>query len=128
MQAPWLRISAQQKPERRWRLFLNREGSEMAFEKHSRAWVKSIVWRIIGIVILGGISWVITKSWKEMTLITFVFHGIRVVLYYFHERIWEKIRWGRIMHPLSSLPVTKELTPEDLLLIRDQLKELGYLD
>ena len=100
----------------------------MALETHSRAWIKSIAWRILGIFILGGISWMITKNWKEMSLITIVFHSIRVILYYFHERVWERIKWGRIMHPLSGLPVNKDLTPEDLLLIRSQLKDLGYLE
>ena len=100
----------------------------MAIETHSRAWIKSIVWRILGIFILGSISWIITHSWKEMSLITIVFHSIRVILYYFHERVWERIKWGRVMHPLSSLPVNKELNTKDLNFIRKQLKDLGYLD
>ena len=100
----------------------------MALETHTRAWVKSIVWRILGVVILGIISWFATHSLKEMTMITIIFHGIRVILYYFHERVWEKISWGRVKHPLSDLPVNRELKPEDLKLIRDQLKELGYID
>jgi uncharacterized membrane protein len=90
--------------------------------------MKSIVWRILGILILGAVSWLITKSWKEMSKITLLFHSIRVILYYFHERIWEKMSWGRIKHPLSILPVKKELNPEDLKLIQAQLKKLGYLD
>lgn len=98
------------------------------FETHSRAWVKSIIWRLVGIVILGGISWAITHSWREMSLITILFHSIRVVLYYLHERIWERIHWGRIKHPLSVLPVRRNLTPEDLNIVRNQLKKLGYLD
>lgn len=100
----------------------------MIFETRNRAWIKSIVWRILGIAILGIISWVITHSWKEMTVITILFHAIRVILYYFNERVWERISWGRIKHPLSSLPVNKEIKPEDLKLIQEQLKELGYLD
>ena len=101
---------------------------KMSLETHTRAWIKSIVWRIFGIAILGGISWMITHSWREMSLITILFHSIRVVLYYVHERIWERIQWGRIKHPLSVLPVKKPLTPEDLKIVRSQLKELGYLD
>jgi uncharacterized membrane protein len=98
------------------------------FETHARAWVKSFVWRLIGIVILGVISLKVTGSLKEMSLITLLFHSIRVVLYYVHERIWEKIDWGRIKHPLSNIPVTKELKPEDLQFIKSQLKQMGYLD
>lgn len=108
--------------------FLRNKGNNMAFETHARAWVKSLVWRILGIVILGSISWTITHSWKEMTIITVFFHSVRVILYYLHERLWEKISWGRVKHPLSVLPVKKELAPEDLKLIQGQLKELGYID
>jgi len=97
-------------------------------ETRARAWVKSVVWRILGIVILGVISWLVTHSLKEMTVITIIFHGVRVILYYLHERVWERINWGRIKHPLSILPVNKELKPEDLKIIQNQLKELGYLD
>ena len=100
----------------------------MALETRSRAWMKSLVWRILGIFILGVISWSITRDLKEMTIITALFHGIRLILYYVHERIWEKIKWGRIKHPLSILPVDRELTPSDLNKVRNQLKELGYLD
>jgi uncharacterized membrane protein len=100
----------------------------MAYETHARAWIKSIVWRILGIFILGLISWTITHSWRDMTLITVFFHGIRVILYYLHERLWERISWGRIKHPLSHLPVKREVDSKDLEFIQNQLKELGYLD
>lgn len=60
-----------------------------------RAWVKSIVWRIIGVFLLGGLAWVFTSDWEEATWITITFHGIRVIMYYYHERVWDRIRWGR---------------------------------
>jgi len=66
-----------------------------AVDTNLRSWCKSITWRIIGIVILGGLTWLFTHSWAETTLITITFHGIRLVLYYFHERVWEKVGWGR---------------------------------
>lgn len=94
----------------------------------ARSWVKSIVWRVIGIILLGIISYLITGNWKEMTIITVLFHSIRVVLYYFHERLWEHISWGRSKHPLSDLPVKQKLMPEDLKVIAEKLKELGYVD
>ena len=93
-----------------------------------RSWVKSIVWRVIGIVLLGVISYLITGNWKEMTSITVLFHGIRVIMYYYHERLWERVSWGRLQHPLAELPVKSELTPEDLEVIRERLKHLGYLE
>ncbi len=66
-----------------------------AVDSKTRSWVKSIVWRVIGIVILGALAWLFTRDWQETTLITITFHAIRLVLYYFHERAWERIGWGR---------------------------------
>jgi len=99
-----------------------------AIETRKRAWTKSLIWRIIGIVILGLITLLITQSWKAMSLITVLFHGIRIVLYYFHERVWDRISWGRIHHPLSVLPVNRPISSDDLILIRAKLQELGYVD
>lgn len=92
-----------------------------------RSWVKSIIWRVIGIVLLGAISYFITGNWKEMTIITVLFHGIRVVMYYYHERVWELISWGRLKHPLSEMAVKKELSPEDIEIVQQKLKDLGYM-
>ena len=60
-----------------------------------RSTIKSIVWRIIGIFILGFISFAITKSWEQTTWITVIFHSIRTVLYIIHERLWLRVMWGR---------------------------------
>ena len=66
-----------------------------AVDSRARSWVKSIIWRVIGIVILGALVWLFTHDWQETTLITITFHTIRLVLYYYHERAWERIGWGR---------------------------------
>lgn len=97
-------------------------------DTHARSIVKSLVWRVIGIFMLAAISWLITRDWRSMTLITLIFHSIRVVLYYIHERIWERVSWGRAKHPLSDLPVKNKLKPEDAEIIRGKLKDLGYID
>jgi len=61
----------------------------------TRSIVKSIVWRTIGIIILGIISWYYTKDIQKATIVTVLFHVIRFFLYYVHERIWERVRWGQ---------------------------------
>jgi len=93
-----------------------------------RSWVKSLTWRVLGVFLLGIISYLITRDLKAMTTITVLFHGIRLILYYYHERIWERISWGMIKHPLASLPVKHKLTPDDLDIVRERLKSLGYLE
>jgi len=49
----------------------------------------------LGIALLFVIAWLLTGDWMQTSIITVVFHGVRVVLYYFHERAWERVRWGK---------------------------------
>ena len=93
-----------------------------------RSLAKSIVWRVIAILVLGIVSYFVTGDWKQVTVITVFFNCIQASLYYFHERIWWRISWGRSEHPLSDLKLNKDLTSEDLKIIKDQLKSLGYID
>ena len=93
-----------------------------------RSWVKSVVWRVIGIALLGAIAYMVTGNWQDMAIITVLFHGIRLVMYYFHERAWERISWGKLKHPLSGLPVKEKLRSKDYEIIAAKLRELGYID
>ena len=91
-----------------------------------RSILKSITWRIVGIVILGLIAYEMTKDVKAMTGITLVFNVVRFVLYYGHERLWERIKWGRMRHPLAHLPVRADLTLQDYQIIEAFLEEQKY--
>jgi len=95
-------------------------------ETPARSWAKSFSWRIVGIVILGAITYWMTGSWEKTGGVTALFHAIRMVLYYWHERLWEKVAWGRFRHPLDCLPVRKDLTPKDYEIIRSLLDEHRY--
>jgi len=91
-----------------------------------RSWAKSFSWRIAGVAILGAITYSMTQNWEKTGVITVLFHGIRVILYYWHERLWEKVSWGKLKHPLACLPVRNDLTPEDYEVIRKLLDEHRY--
>lgn len=60
-----------------------------------RSWAKSITWRALGVIILFTIAWALTGDVGQTSVITVVFHAVRVVLYVVHERVWERIGWGR---------------------------------
>ena len=92
-----------------------------------RSWAKSITWRIVGIVILGAISYAFTHDWGKTTSITIIFHTIRLILYYFHERLWEAVSWGRIKHPLAHLSLRANLTRQDVTEIERLLFEQDYI-
>jgi len=63
-------------------------------ESHKRSLAKVISWRAVGIVFWPTISYIITGSWIETGLLTSAFIFM-TFMYYFHERIWDRIKWGR---------------------------------
>ena len=57
-------------------------------ETKLRSATKSIIWRIMGVLILGGVTYFYTRHWVQTSLITVMHHAIFLVVFYFHERIW----------------------------------------
>lgn len=97
-------------------------------EAHSRTVAKAISWRIIATMITMTVVYIFTGEWLITIGVGAVEVVAKITFYYIHERIWHKISWGRERHPLSSIPVKGEITPEDMDKIKAQLRELGYLD
>ncbi|MBU3821325.1 DUF2061 domain-containing protein [Flavobacteriaceae bacterium XHP0103] len=64
-------------------------------EKPLRSVVKSISWRIIGTLDTILISWVITGKLALAFSIGSVELVTKMVLYFFHERVWNSIKWGK---------------------------------
>lgn len=52
--------------------------------------LKSVSWRIIGIVLLYTITWLITYNLVITTIIIVHHHVAFIFIYYFHERFWER--------------------------------------
>tara|TARA_B100001057_G_scaffold76104_2_gene70829 strand:- start:4888 stop:5109 length:222 start_codon:yes stop_codon:yes gene_type:complete len=65
--------------------------------------LKTITWRIIGTLDTIFLSWVITGNWKWGIAIGGVELVTKMVLYYFHERIWYKF---------SNYGVNKTIRPK----------------
>ena len=67
----------------------------MNIELKKRSALKSIIWRIMGVIILGTITYMITGNWKQMTAITLTYIGIKHICYIWNEFIWRRIKWGQ---------------------------------
>ncbi|MFC2012670.1 DUF2061 domain-containing protein [Chloroflexota bacterium] len=67
----------------------------MAIDTHKRSLTKAVIYKTGSIVLLAGASWIITRDLMQMSLITVTYEIIAAIGYYVHERLWEKIRWGR---------------------------------
>jgi uncharacterized membrane protein len=61
----------------------------------SRSAIKAITWRVIGTADTFFISWVITKEPVTAGAIASFEVFTKTILYYFHERGWNKVKWGR---------------------------------
>ena len=67
----------------------------MSVDTHKRSLMKAVIYKTGSIVLLAGSSWIITRDLMQMSLITVTYELIAAIGYYVHERLWEKIRWGR---------------------------------
>jgi uncharacterized membrane protein len=65
-------------------------------EKQRRSVVKAISWRITGTLDTVVISFLITGHIRWALSIGFVELFTKVTLYYFHERLWNRISYGRV--------------------------------
>jgi uncharacterized membrane protein len=65
------------------------------FEAHRRSLVKAFTWRMTGSIDTFLISFIITGRLVLAGSIAGTELITKIALYYFHERIWALIRWGR---------------------------------
>jgi len=56
---------------------------------------KAISWKTSGFLILSALAYIITGSLKDTSIIAAVYHIIMLIFYYFHEKIWNRILWGK---------------------------------
>lgn len=69
--------------------------SDSVADKPIRSIVKSLSWRTIGTLDTILISWIITGKLDLAFSIGGIELVTKMVLYFFHERIWNTIKWGR---------------------------------
>jgi len=80
-------------------------------ETRIRSVSKSIIWRIMGVLILAIVTYAYTRKWIQTGLITFIHHGTFLFIFYFHERLWLKVK--RIQN-LTAQSILKMFTYETL--------------
>ena len=60
-----------------------------------RSVLKTISWRVIGTLDTVAISWLITGKLTLAFSIGTIELVTKMLLYFFHERVWENIKWGK---------------------------------
>ena len=69
--------------------------SDKLTETPVRSITKSISWRILGTIDTILISWIITGETSIAFSIGSVELLTKMILYFFHERAWNTIKWGK---------------------------------
>lgn len=63
-------------------------------ESHSRSLIKAASWRALGSIDTFILSWLFTSNAKAAGAIALTEVFTKIILYYFHERVWSSISWG----------------------------------
>jgi len=64
-------------------------------EQLTRSIIKSVSWRVIGTFDTIIISWLITGTLEFALSIGVIELVTKMILYTIHERLWNKITWGK---------------------------------
>lgn len=67
-------------------------------ERWSRSVVKAISWRLLGTLDTIMIAFFITDEVSQALSIGLIEWITKIILYFFHERLWNRIQWGRTTH------------------------------
>lgn len=69
------------------------------FESKRRSVAKALSWRVLATIITTVVAFVLTGKLHFALEIGLVDTGIKLVIYFAHERLWNKVSYGRIEAP-----------------------------
>ena len=64
-------------------------------EKIKRSLAKTISWRVVGTLDTIIITWLITRTLTIAFSVGAIELVSKMILYFFHERVWNSIKWGK---------------------------------
>lgn len=76
-------------------MFNSTKIADSSEEKMKRSLIKTISWRVIGTLDTVIISWLITGALELAFSIGSIELVSKMALYFFHERAWNTIKWGK---------------------------------
>ena len=64
-------------------------------DNQKRSLLKTVTWRVTGSGATFLIAWLISADLAAATVIASIQLVANTILYYIHERVWNKIDWGK---------------------------------
>jgi len=68
-------------------------------ESHPRSFAKAVSWRALGSIDTFVLGLIFSGSMKTAGAIAGTEVFTKIVLFYFHERLWALVPWGHRRHP-----------------------------
>lgn len=89
--------------------------------------MKSVSYRVFASIVTALLIFSFTGKLLLAIGLGLLDSAVKIFVFFFHERMWSAIRFGRIRHPLEEIQVRKPLSKEDKEVIEAKLKNMGYL-
>ena len=64
-------------------------------ESHKRTLMKTIIWRVIATTVTTLMAYAWFREWTSSISMAIAANALKTLLYYLHERTWDRIGFGR---------------------------------
>ena len=64
-------------------------------ETPTRIWTKALTWQALGLLVMAGVNYLYLGDWQAGVTLSVVLSLAGLVMFYVHERLWGRVRWGR---------------------------------
>ena len=71
-------------------------------ETHLRSVMKGVSWRVIATLVTTFVVWLISGEIGMALFAAASDSLVKIGLFWGHERMWQRVQWGRVMPPKSS--------------------------
>jgi uncharacterized membrane protein len=71
----------------------------VGLETRRRSLVKALSWRVLAAIITACVALALTKELKFAAEIGLIDTAVKLLIYFLHERLWNKIDYGRVRAP-----------------------------
>jgi uncharacterized membrane protein len=65
-------------------------------ETHARTITRMISYRITALLLTIPMTYLLTGNWSSAFSGSVILHVVLTLDYYIHERVWLKIKWGKL--------------------------------
>jgi uncharacterized membrane protein len=69
------------------------------FETPRRSIAKALSWRVLAGLITSCVAWAMTGQMKFAAEIGLIDTLVKLLVYFVHERVWNRIGYGRVVAP-----------------------------